>query len=199
MRVRDLLLAVACALLGAGAAWSIRQLSGGSPPPAIDYSLMIVGLGSALVVARYGRLGPFDGQFGSPRLEVALHDQIVREAERARRYGREFALVAVRQRGGKPVRWTAVVRRVDDVIVCRRGTTVLVLPETTGDGALNLLRRVRELYGATLDGAIVACPRDGRTGEDLALLLLELVRQRTGPNEVAVERPGVIETLMPSA
>jgi hypothetical protein len=194
-RRNEIVLAIVSALTGAGLAYSARMGLGGSPSPVVYYSLIIIGLGAALVVIRYGRLGPFQGEFGSPTLENRLREEIVRETERATRYGRAFTLVAVRQTGGKPVQWSSAVRRVDDVVSCRRDFHMLFLPETSPDGALDLLRRARELYSATLDAAIVSCPEDGRSGDDLALRILDAVRTARQPNQVLIRRGDQLDSL----
>jgi hypothetical protein len=195
VRGKEVLIAVACALLGAAVAYAARLALGSWPSPVIYYSLVIVGLGAALVTVRYGRLGPFEGEFGAPSLEAQVREDILRESDRAVRYGRELTIVAVRQTGGAPVLWTSAVRRVDDVFECRRGLFVLLLPETSSEGALNLLRRVRELYSATLEGAMVVCPNDGRTGDEISAQLLSLIREARRPNEVIVRLNGSIESL----
>jgi len=157
--------------------------------------MMLVGLGAALVTVRYGRLGPFEGELGAPSLESGVREDIRRESERAVRYEREFTIIAVRQTAGPSVRWNAAIRRVDDVIVCRRGLFLLLLPETSSDGAINLLRRVREMYGATLEAAIVICPDDGRSDDAISAQLLSLIREARRPNEVVVRQNGSIESL----
>jgi hypothetical protein len=195
VRGKEILYAVTCALVGAALACSAELMLGSWPSPVIDYSLIIMGLGAALVTIRYGRLGPFQGEFGSPRLETDVRTEIGRETERAVRYGRCFTVVAVRQTAGPAVRWSSVVRRVDDVVTCRGNLRLLFLPETDPEGALDLLRRARELYSATLEAALVACPDDGRSGDDISLQLLALVREARRPNEVVVRQHGTIESV----
>lgn len=195
MRGKEALFAVVCALIGAALAYTIHLVAGRWPSPVISYSMIVIILGATLVTIRYGRLGPFHGEFGMPTLESRVREVIARETERAVRYDREFTIVAVRQTSGAPVRWASVLRRVDDIIVCRHHTFLLMLPETSSEGALNLLRRARELYSATLEAAIVACPEDGRSGDVVSLQLLELVRAARQPNEVIVRQNGSIESL----
>lgn len=195
MRGKEVPIAIACALLGAAVAYSARVALGSWPSPVIYYSLVVVGLGAALVTVRYGRLGPFEGELGAPSLETRVRDDILRESERAVRFAREFTIVAVRQTSGTPVLWTSAVRMVDDVVECRRGLLLLMLPETSSEGAVALLRRVRELYTATLEAAIVVCPEDGRTGDAIAAQLLTLIREARRPNEVVVRLNGSIEFL----
>jgi hypothetical protein len=88
------------------------------------------------------------------------------------------------------VRWVSAVRSVDDVVECRRGLFLLLLPETSSEGASNLLHRVRELYAATLEASIVVCPGDGRTGDEIVSTLLGLIRETRQPNEVAMRNGG---------
>ena len=176
-------------------AYSTRLVLGSWPSPVIYYSLVIVGLGAALVTVRYGRLGPFEGELGTPSTETQVRDELLREADRAARYNRELSIVAVRQMGGAPVLWTSAGRRVDTVFPCRRGLFVLLLPETSSEGAVNLLRRVRELYAATLEATILVYPGESRTGDDAAAQLLAMVREARQPNEVVVRSNGTTDVL----
>lgn len=195
MRSKELVFALVCALAGAGVAFTVRHLIGSWPSPVISYSMVIIGLGAALVVMRYQRLGPFDGELGSPRLEADLRERIRRETERSLRYGRELTVVAVRQERGPTLNWNTNVRNVDVVIPCRKGLTLILLPETGPEGALVLLRRVSGIADTTVQAALVSCPSDGRTGDELSRQLLQLIRQPLKSGYVAMRGQGADRTL----
>lgn len=199
MRATEILFAIACAMVGAGIAFGLRALLGEWPSPVFYYAMIVIGLGIALVIVRYGRLGPYDGEFGPPRLEADLRERMMRETERAVRYGRDLTVLAVRQESGQPVSWNAHVRTVDAVVACRKGVTLLLLPETSRDGALLMLRRVSVSATTMFHAALVSAPADGRTGDDLSMHLLRLVRQSTKPGHVALRTHGAVETLPISA
>ncbi|MGH9173913.1 MAG: hypothetical protein ACRD1H_06130, partial [Vicinamibacterales bacterium] len=180
---REIVFALTCALAGAVLAFTARLMLGDWPSPVTSFSLAIVGIGAALVTVRYGRLGPFEGEFGPPKLETMLLERIQRETERAARYEREFSILAVRQSRGVD-HWRSSVRGVDDMIPCRRGITIMLLPETSRDGALALLQRVTTQAGVPIQAALVNCPADGRNVDALAETLLRLVRQSALPGQV---------------
>jgi hypothetical protein len=186
MRGKEILFALGCVVSGALLAVAIQSLSEGWPSPVVYYSMIVVGLGGALVTVRYGRLGPFEGELGSPGVEAGVREQLVRETGRAMRFGREFTIVAVRTPKRYKVDWVRNVRVVDQVIPCRRGLVLILLPETTVEGALMLLRRVTTSSPQPLRAAIINWPRDGHTGDELATQLLSLIREQVHPGEVVM-------------
>jgi hypothetical protein len=198
MRAGELLFAVACALCGAALSVAVRLSMGDWISPVVSYSLLIIGVGAALVSVRYGRLGPFEGELGPPRLESELRDRVRHEVERAVRYDREFSVLAVRQAGGRD-RLRSSIRGVDEVIPCRRGLTLLLLPETPRDGALAVLSRLANDVNVPILAALVSCPADGRSADALLTELLQLAHGPSAPGKVAMRSKDVTETLAVSA
>jgi hypothetical protein len=188
MRVKEFLFALCCVLSGAAVAFAVWWLLDSWPSPVLSYSMLIIGLGAALVVVRYNRLGPFQGELGPPRQERSLRERIDREASRAARYGHALTIVVMWRGQGPAIDWTAIVRNVDIVIPCRKGVTLLLLPETGPDGACGLLARVNSA-DAPVQAALVSCPADGRTGEELSRHMLQLVRKGLMPGHVAMWEP----------
>jgi hypothetical protein len=187
--------AIACALGGATLALVIRVLLGDWPSPVIYASMVVIGIGAALVAFRYGRLGPFAGELGPPTLEADVRERIQRETLRAARSGRDFTVLAVRQESGSAIAWGAIVRGVDQVIRCRHGLVLVLLPETSPDGALMLLRRVTSTAAVDVYGALVNSPRDGVTGPVVCQELARLLRESNRPGTVLVRGSGVVEAL----
>jgi hypothetical protein len=188
MRVKELLFALCCVLSGAGVAFAVWWLLDSWPSPVLSYSMLIIGLGAALVVVRYNRLGPFQGELGPPRLERSLRERIDREANRAARYGHPLTIVVMWRGQGPAIAWATIVRNVDIVIPCRKGVTLLLLPETDPDGACGLLARVNTAE-APVQAALVSSPADGRTGDELSRHMLLLVRRGLVPGHVAMWEP----------
>ena len=114
---------------------------GDMPNPGVVASVMIIGIGVGMVVARYGKMGAFQGDFGSPWFETDLSGVLRKEIARAARFERELSIVIVRQLSGEPIDLKALTRQADGVIQCRNGWHVLVLPETPKDGALSMIER----------------------------------------------------------
>jgi hypothetical protein len=162
--------------------------------PVVFYALLLIGMGAALVTVRIGRIGPFEGELGSLRLEMDLRDRIMREADRASRYDRDFSILAIRQ-PGVAERWRSAVRVADDIVVCRRGLVILLLPETSRGGALMLLRRAMMETLAPVQAALVSAPLDGQSGDELLDALLVLVREAAQPGAVVMRGPEAIESL----
>jgi hypothetical protein len=194
MRIKEFLFALCCVLAGGGVAYAVWRWLDSWPSPVLAYSVLIIGVGAALVVVRYNRLGPFQGELGPPRLERELRESIARETSRAARYGHALTIVVVRQERGPAVAWNTNVRNVDVVVPCRKGVTVLLLPETGPDGACILLDRVNAAE-APIQAALVSCPSDGRTGDELSRQMLQLVRGGLRSGHVAMREPDAAESL----
>ncbi|HUG16200.1 MAG TPA: hypothetical protein VMM78_14440 [Thermomicrobiales bacterium] len=181
---KESLYAFACVLSGVVIAMGTFVALGGEPSPVLSLSMIVIGLGAALVVVRYGRLGPFQGAFGTPPVETAIRDRMRREIERATRYGHEFTVLALRQKSRRPRSMPSILRVVDDVIPCRRGVTLILLPETPSEGALRIHDRISEAMTEPTFAAIVSCPDDGTTTEELVAKLLTLIRSDAQPGDV---------------
>jgi hypothetical protein len=194
MRGKEVLFALVCALTGAALAYVIRVAWGSWPSPVVYYSMIVIGLGGALVTVRYGRLGPFEGEFGPPGVETQIREQLSRETSRAMRFGREFTVLAVRPEGRASLDWSRAVRLVDQVIYCRRGVVLVLLPETTVEGGMMLLRRVSGMTDVPLRAVLVNWPDDGRTGDELARHLLKLIREQGSSGEVVIYNGGNVTT-----
>jgi hypothetical protein len=195
MRGKEFLVALVCAGTGASLAYLVYLAFEGWPSPVVYYSMIVIGLGGALVTVRYGRLGPFEGEFGSPAVEAQIKDQLTREASRAMRFGRQFTVLAIRLDAHANVEWERAVRMVDQVIQCRRGIVLVLLPETSVEGAMMLLQRVSAMTESPPQAVLVNWPDDGRTGDELARHLLRLVRRQASPGEVIMNNGGVITAL----
>ena len=133
-------------VLGLAAASSIvlafQLYSGHYPDPIAIANLYLVGLGLGLVVARIGRLGPYGGVLGTPWSEARIEDLLARESARAQRFGRDLTVIGVKLVGNGSIDLYRNVRTTDQVIECRGGWTLVILPETDGDGARLLLQRL---------------------------------------------------------
>jgi hypothetical protein len=133
----------------------VSLLLGDMPNPGVVAGLMLIGFGVGLVVARYGRMGVFQGEFGSPWFETDLSEVLRKEIARAARFERELSIAIVRQQSGATIDWKAHVRQADDVINCRNGWHVLVLPETPKDGAQSMIERASANTDAVLDAVVM--------------------------------------------
>jgi len=194
MRGKEIVFALMFTLAGAALALGAYLALGDRVSPVVPYALLLIGLGAALVTVRIGRIGPFEGELGSLRLEMDLRDQITREADRAVRYDRDFSILAVRQPGAVD-RWRSTVRGADDLVVCRRGLVILLLPETSRGGALMLLRRAMMESPAPVQAALVSSPLDGRSGDELLDALLGLVRESAQLGAVVMSGSDTVESL----
>jgi hypothetical protein len=194
MRGKEILFALVFTLAGAGLAVGAYFALGDRVSSVVYYALLLIGLGAALVTVRIGRLGPFEGELGSLRLEMALRDRVMREADRAIRYDRDFSIIAIRQPGAEQ-RWRATVRNADDIIAFRRGLIILLLPETSRGGALMLLRRSMMESPAPIQAALVSAPLDGRSGDELLDALLELVRESAQQGKIVMLGAETVEAL----
>ncbi|MEX1157625.1 MAG: hypothetical protein WEC79_01690 [Thermomicrobiales bacterium] len=194
MRGKEILFALMSTLAGIALAAGGYVAFGDRVSPVVYYALLVIGLGAGLVAVRIGRLGPFDGELGSPRHETELRDRIHSEVDRATRYDRDFSVLAVRQVGGSD-RWRASVRGADDIITCRRGLAIVLLPETSRGGALMLLRRALMESPSVVQAALVSCPFDGKDGDELLSALLGLVRESSQPGKIVMRGPEAVESL----
>jgi hypothetical protein len=194
MRGAEILLGLMFSMAGVALALGSFMALGDRVTPVVYYGLLIIGLGGALVTLRIGRIGPFEGELGSLRLEMDLRDRIMREADRASRYDRDFSILAIRQPGAAE-RLRQVVRTADDIVVCRRGLVILLLPETSRGGALMLLRRAMIEWPAPIQAALVSAPLDGQTGDELLEALLSLIRESAQTGKVVMIGTDVVESL----
>jgi hypothetical protein len=189
MRGKEVATSLFCAATGAAMVYLLRVFLGYWPNPAIVVGVILASIGATMVVGRFSRLGPFNGELGSPWFENELRESIVREADRAVRYGRDFTVAAVR-RDVPRANWDPIVRSVDRAIECRHGWMVLVLPETNRPGAMALLRRLNagdELSQA----ALVNVPSDVGVAREVPATLLDLLRRPAEPGTVFT--PGVTQ------
>jgi hypothetical protein len=143
-------------------------------------------MGLALVTIRINRLGAFEGELGSPRHESMIRDLISHETERSVRYGREFTVVLIHQPRATVDDWRRYTRGSDAIIRCNRGLVLLILPETSCEGAMFLLRRLPLPTVSSVQAALVSCPNDGRNAQSLCTTLLTLVREGTAPGQVRI-------------
>jgi hypothetical protein len=194
MRGKEVLFALLFTLVGAGLATVGYFLLGDRVSSVVYYAALIIGLGAALVTVRIGRIGPFEGELGSLRLEMDLRDRVMREADRAIRYDRDFSIIAIRQPGAEE-RWRSTVRGADDIISFRRGLIILLLPETSRGGALMLLRRSMMDSPAPIQAALVSAPLDGRSGDELLDALLALVRESSQQGKIVMLGADTVEAL----
>src|SRR5690606_8601541 len=114
-------------------------VSGNLPSPITIANLYLMGLGIGLVVARIGRLGPFEGILGSPWFESRVQETLARETARALRYDRDLTVVAIRPAPGQRLELQRSIRATDQLVRCRGGWNLLILPETDQASALFLL------------------------------------------------------------
>lgn len=194
MRGKEIAFALMFTLAGGALALAAFLWLGDSVSPVVFYALLLIGIGASLVTVRIGRIGPFGGELGSFRLEVDLRDRIVREADRAARYDRDFSILAIRHPSGTD-QWHTSVRIADDIVQCRRGLLILLLPETSRGGALMLLRRAMMESPALVQAALVSSPIDGATGDELLEALLVLVRESAEIGKVVMRGPEAVEAL----
>lgn len=152
------------------------MLMGSVPNPGVVVGIMLIGIGVGLVVAKYGNMGPFQGEFGSPWFEVELGETLRKEVARSARFDRELSIVVVRQHSGPPVDWQTITRAADDVIACRNGWHVLILPETDKDGAQAMIERATAAVPAEMQIAIMDPTVHHHDPDKLGQSLLDLVR-----------------------
>lgn len=151
--------------------------TGHFPNPILLASLYLIGVGSGLIRARLDRLGPFDGQLGSPWFESDLHAALTREVARALRFQRQLTVAAVRTEGSSGIDWSDHLRLADQAFTCRNGWSILILVETSLDGAARMMERVEIELGSELHGALLvpdAGPQiAGQIERDLMALLTD--------------------------
>ena len=191
MRGREVVSSLFCAAAGAASVYLLRVVLGYWPNPVVVAGVMLVSLGLTMVVGRFSRIGPFDGELGSPWFENELRETLRYEADRAVRYGREFTVAAVRG-GPDATDCEPLVRSVDRAIECRHGWTLLILPETSRQGAMALLRRVNA-SGELAQAALVNVPHDVSAAADLPKMLLTLFRRPAEPGKVVTPGTAHVE------
>lgn len=178
-RVRSKEVGFALLSVLAGAAIGLGLSGDGStlPSPVVYFTVAIVLVGAALVLARYDRLGPFDGELGPPRAEAAIRELILRESQRALRYGGEFAVLVTRRTDRGSVNSSRIIRGSDTVVECRKRQSLIVLPQTTREGATQLATRLDASLGYPASIALIHFPGDDVAAEELCPTLLQLIRQ----------------------
>lgn len=175
---------------------SLAVLTTGRAPNLIAaVSLLLVGIGAGLIVARFGRLGPFDGRLGAPWFESHLRDTLFRESARAARFQRELSILAVRQTSAGALSWRTLTRPTDEAFHCRNGWTVIMLPETTGEQALTLLRRATVDHPEMVQAILLSPNAFGWNGEALGHALTELATTEQHCGAVLVNRSGNAEVV----
>lgn len=152
------------------------------PNPGLIVGLLLIGLGIGLVVARLGRVGPFEGEFGSPWFESDLCESLRREVARAARFQRDLTIAVVRQHSGTPIDWQEQLRASDLSMTCRNGWHVLVLPETTKDGVESLIARTTVESEATVQAVVMDPSMIHYKPDRLGEALLALVRSAPEPS-----------------
>lgn len=177
MRSKEVGLALLCLLAGAASGLALSGAGETPPSPVVYFTVAIVVLGVALVLVRYDRLGPFEGELGPPRSEGAIRDLILRESQRALRYGGEFAVLVARRPDNGTANWSRIVRGSDTVVECRKRQSLIVLPQTTREGAVQLAARLDASLGYPASVALIHFPGDDVAAEDLCPTLLQLIRQ----------------------
>jgi hypothetical protein len=170
----------------------VRAGAGEMPGPVAIANLYLIGLGVGLIVARIGRLGPFEGVLGSPWFESSIQEILGRETARALRYHRDLTIVALRHPGERKSDPQRFMRATDQMLRCRDGWLLLVLPETDRTSALLLLRRAC----ADLDVvAALVSPDAERPRQKIESELLELIKASHTPGNIAVRGQGTPEFL----
>lgn len=168
-----------------------KSVAGEALAAVSSFSVILVGFGGGLVLARIGNLGPFDGTFGPPWMENNLQDLIVRETARAIRFGRDLTIVAAREPNRRQtIDWNRYIRLCDRAIRCRDGWTLLIFPETTEAESVVALQRVRLEANRGFE-AVLVTPQQGREdpyhlGDELQKLI-SLVGE---PDTVTLQRDG---------
>jgi hypothetical protein len=193
MKRREAGWSVFCAGAGGALVLVLRALLGNWPNAVVLGGCMLMSVGAGLVAARFRRLGAFGGELGSPWAETELRDLLLDEAQRAARYSRPLSVVGVRTHGAS-AGWETTVRAVDRVTQCRHGWSILVLPETDGQGARNLLRRVGA-GDAAAQAVLVSLPDDVLTGDELVSGFQDLLAQAAAPGRMWTMHNGQVQAL----
>ena len=158
---------------------------GDVPNVGVISGLMLIGVGVGMVIARFGNMGPFQGEFGSPWFESELGETLRKEVARAARFDRDLSIVVLRQRSGEPLQWAEQLRQADDVIACRNGWHVLILPETGKDGAHAMLERAIEGRNVEIQAGIMDPSVSHNDPKQLGEHLLNLTRNLPEPSGAA--------------
>lgn len=153
------------------------------PNPGLVAGLLVVVIGSALILIRIGRLGPVQGEFGSPWFESDLCEMLRREVARSARFDRDLTIAIVRQHSGRDIDWASSARAADEVVRCRNGWYVLVLPETAKNGAERLIQRVTLEAGAAVQAVVMDPSIVHNNPERMGEAILKLVRSAPEPLE----------------
>lgn len=175
MSDRGLMFPIIGAVIMSIVVFLIRLGTGHFPSPVLLVSLYLIGIGSGLVRARLDRLGPFDGQLGSPWFESDLHAALTREVARALRFRRQLTVAAVRTEGGPGVDWSDYLRLADQAFHCRNGWSILILAETSTEGAARMMERVEVDLGREIHGALLAPDANLPIAEQIERDLLALL------------------------
>ncbi len=146
------------------------------PNPGLVAGVLLIGIGIGLVITRWSRVGPFEGELGSPWFESDLCASLGREVARSARFQRELTIAVVRQRSGEPIDWQSQLRASDQMISCRSGWIVLVLPETNKDGVEALVSRLTFENHAEVQAVVMDPAAIHYKPERLSEALLRLVR-----------------------
>ncbi|CAN5503928.1 hypothetical protein BH23CHL2_BH23CHL2_24290 [soil metagenome] len=145
--------------------------------------LYLVGLGAGLIVARIGRLGPFQGILGSPWHESRIQEILEREAARALHYGRDLTVVAVRPVEKSRFELKRGIRATDQHLACCNGWNLLILPETDRASALFLLRQI---CGDRPVQVALASPDAERPRHRIEADLLEQIQMGRQPESITL-------------
>lgn len=179
------LLLASTVVLGYGA------LADESLPPVSVLSIVLIGIGSGLVIARIGNLGPYDGVFGPPWFENRLRDLLLREAARSIRFGRQLTIVAAREpKSRNRIEWDRHLRMCDLAISCRDGWTIVIFPETDEAETVVALQRVRLEANHGFEAVLVSAVPGMTRPEGLADELHKLVAVAQAPDTVTLWREG---------
>lgn len=172
-------------LATASALTAAYQLLTGNYPGALTIAhLYLVGLGTGLVMARFGRLGAFGGMLGSPWHEARIEEVLNREVARARQYGRDLSLIAVKPDGKPKLDLRKIIRATDQVLCCRDGWKLIVLPETDAQSAGFLMRKM--FGGQQVLAATTSIDAERPRQQHLKAELLELLRSATHPEIISI-------------
>jgi hypothetical protein len=113
-----------------------------------------------------------------------------RESARASRFNRELSILAVRQTSSGALSWRALMRQTDEAFHCHNGWAVFVLPETSGEGALTLLRRAASEHPEMVQAILISPNAFGWNGEALGRALVELATAEQHCGAVLVNHSG---------
>jgi len=180
-------------LTAASIVTALHQLIAGEYPGLVTIAnIYVFGLGFGLILARFGRLGPFGGILGLPWQETRIEEILDRESARAIRYGRNLTVVALRPMDKARLEIHRGIRETDQHLVCRNGWNVLILPETDRDSTVFLLRQI---CGTRPVMAALASPDPDRPRHRIGPALLAQMRSTTLPEVIAFperEAPDVL-------